>query len=91
MNSLEPRRGEPVVAPRLRHCLLEAHATPTYECLQTCRLGRDDFDCRGVSSSRRADTAWAPGADETGRPSDVVTEGTLVAAVTAGRGTTVNE
>jgi hypothetical protein len=37
-----------------------------------------------------SDITWSKSMDETGRPSDVLTSGTLVVAVTAGRSTTVN-
>jgi len=37
-----------------------------------------------------ADIVWTKSVDETGRPSDVLTGGTLLAAVTAGRTATVN-
>ncbi|HTA70368.1 MAG TPA: hypothetical protein VK776_18900 [Bryobacteraceae bacterium] len=43
-----------------------------------------------LSRANASDIAWAPVADETGRPSDVLADGALVAAVTAGQGTTVN-
>jgi hypothetical protein len=44
----------------------------------------------GPSRASAADITWATAVDETGRPSDVLTGGTLIAAVTAGRSTTVN-
>jgi hypothetical protein len=43
-----------------------------------------------ASQASASDITWSKSADETGRPSDVLTSGTLVAAVTAGRSTTVN-
>jgi hypothetical protein len=46
-----------------------------------------------TGATHRASAAtmtWATVADETGRPSDVLTGGTLFAAVTAGKSTTVN-
>jgi hypothetical protein len=43
-----------------------------------------------TSQASTSNTTWSTSVDETGRPSDVLTGGTLVAAVTAGRSTTVN-
>lgn len=43
-----------------------------------------------TSSPGTADIVWTISVDETGRPSDALTGGTLIAAVTAGRSTTVN-
>ena len=44
----------------------------------------------GSSRASAADITWAACVDETGRPSDVLAGGTLIAAVTAGRSTAVN-
>jgi outer membrane protein OmpA-like peptidoglycan-associated protein len=43
-----------------------------------------------TSRASAADIAWATAVDETGRPPDLLTEGKFMAAVTAGRDTTVN-
>lgn len=43
-----------------------------------------------TSSAGTADIVWTASADETGRPSDVLTAGTLIAAVAAGRSAIVN-
>lgn len=43
-----------------------------------------------AAAAAGADITWTASVDETGRPSDVVTGGTLAAAVTAGKSTTVN-
>jgi hypothetical protein len=41
------------------------------------------------SQASASEITWSTSVDETGRPSDVLTSGTLVAAVTAGRSSTV--
>jgi hypothetical protein len=43
-----------------------------------------------ISQTSTSDNTWSATVDETGRPSDVLRGGNLVAAVTAGRSATVN-